>query len=199
MASDIRCSVMYAIDKSTSVSRSMFVGNKINQKNYGMTGYVIYLPTDRLIQTVVKQVYHKKYVNPDNNNKLTLSQLQNEMNLEMHHHIIQTIDVLSDNMKDEAVRLLATALSNHSSNVLPHETILEFLERRANRDSFSAREWTGTSARFSKKNNNISSSRRKNNCKDELKEENEELEKYLMERKWGNTISEEKLISDDLK
>ena len=78
MASDIRCSAMYCNNKSNSISRSMFIGNKVNQRNYGMTGYVVYLPTDRLIRNVVKQVYHNKYVNPDNNNIRTLSQLQNE-------------------------------------------------------------------------------------------------------------------------
>ena len=202
MASDIRCSAMYCNNESTSISRSLLIGNKANQKTNGMTGYVVYLPTDRLIKNVVKQVYHNKYVNPDNNNSRTLSQLQNEQNLEMHPHLIQTIDALSETMKDEAVHLIATALSNHLSKILPNKTVLEFIQRRANRDLFSAREWTGTGPRSSKKNSNTSSSRKKSMNKMDhyqLKEENQELEKYLMERKWGNTVSEEKLIIDDLK
>lgn len=58
---------------------------------------MLYLPTDRLLKEVTKEVCIRLHVKPDNDNHQTLSQMQN------NQHIIQKIEMLPTHMKDLAV------------------------------------------------------------------------------------------------
>ena len=147
------------------------VNHKQLQKVKRLTNYVVYIPTDLLLETAYKNVKCDLVTN----NELggTLSQAQNILNVDLDSNTKPYIQGLPYQHKLMLNQQIIKYLERNQQTALPNEQLKDYLRRRAQRDYIQSSYWkTQNSLKFKIDKKKI-----------------DDHKTYLTEQKWGKEIS----------
>ena len=168
--SDLLCCVIY--DGMTGkILPNNIVTNKGLQRVQKVIKYVVYIPTDLLLETAYKNVKCDLVTNDELGG--TLSQAQNLLNIEHDSNTKPYIQGLPYQQKLMLNEQLSKYLENNTQTALPNETLKDYLRRRAQRDYIQSSYW-----------------KTQNLLKLKIdKKKVDDHKSYLIEQKWGKEIS----------
>ena len=166
---DLLCSIIYD-GINGQIQEKNIVSNKTLQQVLHITQYVVYIPTDLLLELAYKKVKCLLVTNDEVGG--TLTQAQNLLNIEQDTDRQPNIQGLSYAHKLMLNDQLGKCLKENIPTALPNENLKDYLKQRAQRDHVHSSYW-------------------KTQTKLKIKLDKKKLEdhrSYLMEQKWGKEL-----------
>ena len=135
---DLLCCIIYD-GIAGNILPNDIITNKDLQMHYEVTQYVIYIPTDLLLEVAYRNVKCQLVRNDELGG--TLSQSQNILNIDHDTNTKPFIQGLPYQHKLMLNEQISNYLKRNKQTALPNETLKDFLKRKAQRDHIKSSYW----------------------------------------------------------